>query len=611
MSTKDFGAWRVGYVDFSHNGARYKVVQSTWLGRSALVLINLQHTPVYANGELSEAPGVYVTWDGAKSWHKFELYPSHLGLPELELDYCTYLQHGAIYLLGLSPATYIKDTSTGTMVYNESRPIELGQVIYRLVEPGMCPPILVGPHVVVRVLEYGNYTYNRTFEDPNGVMDTLTGSPRVNGTVVQLSCVPGLEPKTKVIKCLEGNKAKYVQEGQDLPNTTYTDYFDQSTIPQGSPLQLPHYWSYPPEELDCEPLSCVHLTSPENGNFHILEEPFGRFVYGTVAHFYCDRGYQLLGDEETRCGHNGEWSHPIPRCINMCEHFGRLLCPDSFCVTLPFSNNATFTCAPWFPEKVLVPHTDGSEHIYIRDMPVIGNATQTEAYGLRLGMDRSFAILGVLANYVMSLDPTEEGACKQMVMEKIFNSQYSLETRDGSRSTKLQRRRTYTREYYPYHDPATRLTEDHIEIPRVVGDYWFLTMQWCVAMPPNYVNLTFPVPHVVEGVMIIAADVACGVESAIGTPATRVCFTLPTKNILQFGTPKFLPYSLRYPGQTMSSGYINLPTSLIYPLAFDIDLPVDNSGGYMKITYGPSDNLAMYPCDRLTGSTLLYISIYV
>ncbi|XP_035663519.1 P-selectin-like [Branchiostoma floridae] len=65
-------------------------------------------------------------------------------------------------------------------------------------------------------------------------------------------------------------------------------------------------WSDPVPS--CTPVECLNLTAPENGD---MSE--GR-VYQDVVNFTCDIGFDLFGSSVTMCQADGEWSHPVPSC---------------------------------------------------------------------------------------------------------------------------------------------------------------------------------------------------------------------------------------------------------------------------------------------------------
>ena len=52
-------------------------------------------------------------------------------------------------------------------------------------------------------------------------------------------------------------------------------------------------------------VSCTNLSDPENGN---VTCPSNTSVFLDTCTYYCNRGYQLEGDRQTRCNADGTWS---------------------------------------------------------------------------------------------------------------------------------------------------------------------------------------------------------------------------------------------------------------------------------------------------------------
>nr|XP_056705184.1 sushi, von Willebrand factor type A, EGF and pentraxin domain-containing protein 1 [Euleptes europaea] len=58
-----------------------------------------------------------------------------------------------------------------------------------------------------------------------------------------------------------------------------------------------------------EPVKCKHLEDPENGQSH-----GDIYRVGSEVSFSCDKGYQLKGVNKLTCLESGKWSHQIPYC---------------------------------------------------------------------------------------------------------------------------------------------------------------------------------------------------------------------------------------------------------------------------------------------------------
>lgn len=75
-------------------------------------------------------------------------------------------------------------------------------------------------------------------------------------------------------------------------------------------------WTPDPENLICEPVSCLELKNPTNGAVH-----WTNLLYKGIATYTCDAQFTLKGDPSRVCEKDGLWSGQAP----MCE---RITCPS-------------------------------------------------------------------------------------------------------------------------------------------------------------------------------------------------------------------------------------------------------------------------------------------
>lgn len=66
----------------------------------------------------------------------------------------------------------------------------------------------------------------------------------------------------------------------------------------------------PPDLPICIPVKCPHLTRPENGILIMLNRSFR-----ARAFFRCRMGYELHGPRSVRCSASGSWSPAPPACV--------------------------------------------------------------------------------------------------------------------------------------------------------------------------------------------------------------------------------------------------------------------------------------------------------
>ncbi|XP_065899762.1 sushi, von Willebrand factor type A, EGF and pentraxin domain-containing protein 1-like isoform X2 [Dysidea avara] len=76
-------------------------------------------------------------------------------------------------------------------------------------------------------------------------------------------------------------------------------------------------WMLTGSGLTCSPVPCVSLSDPENGN---VTCPSNTSVFQNTCTYYCNRGYQLEGNRQTRCSADGTWSsEPVTCTILTCN----------------------------------------------------------------------------------------------------------------------------------------------------------------------------------------------------------------------------------------------------------------------------------------------------
>ncbi|XP_066304995.1 CUB and sushi domain-containing protein 1-like [Branchiostoma lanceolatum] len=74
--------------------------------------------------------------------------------------------------------------------------------------------------------------------------------------------------------------------------------------------------SWDGEPTVCQPVDCGSPGVPENGNFTAPE-----LTYNNNATYYCDIGYELLGEDSRTCRANGTWTNNVPTCrIKACGY---------------------------------------------------------------------------------------------------------------------------------------------------------------------------------------------------------------------------------------------------------------------------------------------------
>ena len=99
-------------------------------------------------------------------------------------------------------------------------------------------------------------------------------------------------------------------------------------------------WSdYPPK---CMLITCPPLESPSNGSVSISDGT----AAGSNATFFCEVGYELLGEATLQCLDTGSWTSPPPQCV--LKNCGPIEAPMNGSVSFPDGTTvgaiATFTC---------------------------------------------------------------------------------------------------------------------------------------------------------------------------------------------------------------------------------------------------------------------------
>ncbi|XP_003387839.1 PREDICTED: sushi, von Willebrand factor type A, EGF and pentraxin domain-containing protein 1-like isoform X2 [Amphimedon queenslandica] len=70
------------------------------------------------------------------------------------------------------------------------------------------------------------------------------------------------------------------------------------------------------EAPTCQSVTCSKLTAPANGELELTQ---GNLA-GSIAYYSCNQGFKLVGDKERKCRETGEWSGTEPTCQGLhCE----------------------------------------------------------------------------------------------------------------------------------------------------------------------------------------------------------------------------------------------------------------------------------------------------
>ncbi|KAF2979409.1 hypothetical protein EK904_006478 [Melospiza melodia maxima] len=103
----------------------------------------------------------------------------------------------------------------------------------------------------------------------------------------------------------------------------------------------------------CKPIQCPRPKKILNGKYS-----FTNFHYGQTVRYFCDRGFQLQGEETLRCLETGEWSTEVPSCkaIN-CQPPQPI--ENGFVEGADYSYGAMviYSCVPGFQLSGLAMHT--------------------------------------------------------------------------------------------------------------------------------------------------------------------------------------------------------------------------------------------------------------
>ncbi|XP_078578152.1 P-selectin-like [Branchiostoma floridae x Branchiostoma japonicum] len=96
----------------------------------------------------------------------------------------------------------------------------------------------------------------------------------------------------------------------------------------------------------CTRIQCPVLSAPTNG---IRTPATGANLYQDTITFTCNNGYVRVGDFDTRCQANGQWSNPVPTCT-----------PRQCPALTPPANGALSSAGPYFnPNQVTVTCNSG------------------------------------------------------------------------------------------------------------------------------------------------------------------------------------------------------------------------------------------------------------
>ena len=102
----------------------------------------------------------------------------------------------------------------------------------------------------------------------------------------------------------------------------------------------------------CRPAKCPQPNEISNGGYRgrLNGRHRGRYPYEEVITYFCDRGYELIGDSERKCGADELWSSPEPRCEPLsCEAppsipNGQIVASEGY----KFGSSIQYVCADGF-----------------------------------------------------------------------------------------------------------------------------------------------------------------------------------------------------------------------------------------------------------------------
>ncbi|XP_065905187.1 sushi, von Willebrand factor type A, EGF and pentraxin domain-containing protein 1-like [Dysidea avara] len=128
-------------------------------------------------------------------------------------------------------------------------------------------------------------------------------------TCERLTCPPLTSPDNGSIECslgddgtsIEGSSCIYIcDEGFEISGTIIRE------------CQSNGSWSG--DEPTCERLTCLPLTSPDNGSIECSLGDDGTSIEGSSCIYICDEGFEISGTIIRECQSNGSWSGDEPTC---------------------------------------------------------------------------------------------------------------------------------------------------------------------------------------------------------------------------------------------------------------------------------------------------------
>ncbi|XP_054458458.1 P-selectin isoform X3 [Anoplopoma fimbria] len=104
-------------------------------------------------------------------------------------------------------------------------------------------------------------------------------------------------------------------------------------------------WSNPTPT--CAVVQCSSLKTPPHASMQ-CQDPLGVYSYGSICTVQCEKGFDLIGTNVTKCSSQGNWSHALPVCqVKRCNPInpphGSLSCSDPN-GSFSFGSLCTTTC---------------------------------------------------------------------------------------------------------------------------------------------------------------------------------------------------------------------------------------------------------------------------
>ncbi|XP_068563186.1 P-selectin [Cebidichthys violaceus] len=108
-------------------------------------------------------------------------------------------------------------------------------------------------------------------------------------------------------------------------------------------------WSNPTPT--CAVVQCSSLKTPPHASLQ-CQDPLGVYSYGSICTVQCEKGFDLIGTNVTKCSSQGNWSHALPvcqakRCNPINPPHGSLSCSDPN-GSFSFGSLCTTTCDEGF-----------------------------------------------------------------------------------------------------------------------------------------------------------------------------------------------------------------------------------------------------------------------